>query len=153
MWPWSRLSRRNKAVNDLLLRQALRGHMVVVVHQDRFQGSYLAEVLRSAGAAIAGPTPAAAVAADLIAATAAPAALVLSSSVPGRGALIEQADGAGWVTLLLHHASARVPVEVGGAPALTAPYAGFQVVDALANLLASTGPPVSSGVRSMLLDQ
>lgn len=81
----------------------LGGCTVLVVHENRFRGAYLAEVLRGAGAGVAGPVDTAA------------RGIALLEPVPMRGAMVLSSSVAG--------------------PYLESPFAGFQVVEALAQLL------------------
>lgn len=114
---------------------ALRGLTVLIVHEDRFRGAYLAEVLRGAEAIVAGPVDTVSGGLALLDPVPMRGAMVLSSAVAGGEALYEVAAARGVATLLVHPARTPFQNPSAAVPYLEAPYAGFQVVEALARLL------------------
>jgi len=122
---------------------ALRGRTVLIVHEDPFRRDYLADVLRAAGATVAEPACDANAARRRIGTTDADA-MVLSRTTGGAAtpALLAAARARDIVTLIVQLAAPVDGVDPGPGPgvaALTAPYGGFQVADALAGLLAAAG--------------
>lgn len=113
----------------------LGGCTVLVVHENRFRGAYLAEVLRGAGAGVAGPVDTAARGIALLEPVPMRGAMVLSSSVAGGETLYELAAARGLATLLVHPAQTPLQGSAVAGPYLESPFAGFQVVEALAQLL------------------
>ena len=124
-------------MEEPLIAHVLRGRTVLVIHEERFRGEYLAEVLRGADATVAGPVETASTGIALLATMERGAVMVLSSSITGSEALFERAAAKSLATLLVHPPRTTSPIATATLPYLASPYAGFQVVEALARLLAS----------------
>lgn len=122
----------------MLVDGLLAGHVVVVAHEDRFRAGYLTHVLGSAGAWVAGSAATAWRASELLETGPIPAALVLSASLPDGDTLADRYATRGAVTLIVRSVRPATPEWLdAGMPALTAPHAGYQVVEALVGLLAA----------------
>lgn len=119
----------------------LLGRTVLVVHESAFQRSYLADVLAGSGATVVEPVGSFAEGATLLDADPAPWALVLSPALPdGDGLAMARVARNRGVAILPLGAQPNDPEWVRQADrVLPANYAGFQVAEALIQLL--TRPP------------
>lgn len=115
-------------------RPRLQGRHVLPVHEDGFQRRYLAGVIEDFGGVVLGPVPTAAAGLTLLAGHPTPAAVALGDAVEDAIAMAAAARARGMAVLLLGS-----PRPGGRLIAidrlLPAPFSGFQVVEALSDLL------------------
>jgi len=127
---------------------------VLIAHEDAFHRSYLEDVLSGSGAEIAGVERTAAAALVRLEGEPLLDALVLSSSLPEQQAtaLADVARRRKVAILVVEPARGVGRAVLGAEEVLTAPYAGFQVVEAVAGLLAArpdtSAAPQSAGHRA-----
>ncbi len=117
------------------VQNTLTGRRVLVVHEDPFFGAYLGDVIAESGATVIGVVSCADRGTALLASGPPPCLLVLSVMVRGGEAIAHAAAASGVATLLVRPARGASPPATGRSAVLTAPFAGFQVVDALRHLL------------------
>ncbi|WP_129586272.1 hypothetical protein [Sphingomonas montana] len=132
---------------DMPGTNVLAGRTVLIVHEDAFQAAYLDKVLRGSGAKIRGVAQTAADGVQLLEAGDPPVGVIVSRTVTGYEAeeLSDILAARAVVVLTVHPAGGTAVSSGAGRCALVAPYAGFQVVDALAQLFAETdGVPVDT---------
>ena len=125
---------------------ALDGRRVLIVHDNGFQGQYLADVVAGSGAMVLGPTASADIALASVENEHPLSALVLSSAVLGTQAIARAALSRGIPVVCVQPASEAPMVPVLAGAVLTTPFGGFQVVDALADVLRD--PDCVAGPRS-----
>ncbi|VXC95757.1 hypothetical protein [Sphingomonas sp. 8AM] len=119
----------------MLIAHELAGLRILIAHEDGFQRAYLSTVMTAAGAIVVDPAT--------IAAGAAPAddrpldAAVVSHAMQATGGhMLADAAARGALAVLVVHAASASPVPaVGLLRSLAAPYAAFQVVEALGDML------------------
>jgi hypothetical protein len=111
----------------------LRQRHVVIVHEDAFVARYLADVIVRSGATVAQPVAAVGGEALLdFGATA--SAIVLSDTAPGGDAIADFAAKHG-LPLVIVRSTPRAYPALADDRTLTAPFAAFQVVELLRDLL------------------
>jgi len=119
----------------MLIAHELAGVRVLVAHEDGFQKAYLSAVLAAAGAILVDPSNAAGDAAL----TGPPPldAAVVSQIVQATDGhrLIDAAARGALAVLVVHSASALPLPAVGLLRSLAVPYAAFQVVEAIRDML------------------
>ena len=131
----------------MLIAHELTGVRVLIAHEDKFQMEYLSKVMIAAGAVVLdpsapepghGPSPDHAPAAGVLQlGDPPPDAVVMSQSMQTAdgGSLIDAA-ARGTVALLVVHSVFALPLpRIGLLCSLAVPYAAFQVVDALVDML------------------
>lgn len=125
---------------------------MLIAHEDAFQRSYLGDVMRASGAAIAGAERDAAAAVARLEAEPLLDTLVLSPLLPdGQAAVLaEAAVRRGIAILVVEPAHRGSGTKLPADAVLRAPYAGFQVVDAVAALLAGRNALTRSPFGSQL---
>ncbi|GAA4220496.1 hypothetical protein GCM10022253_24730 [Sphingomonas endophytica] len=118
----------------MLIAHELAGVRVLVAHEDGFQKAYLSAVLAAAGAILVDPS-----AAGDAALTGPPPldAAVVSQIVQATDGhrLIDAAARGALAVLVVHSASALPLPAVGLLRSLAVPYAAFQVVEAIRDML------------------
>jgi DNA-binding response OmpR family regulator len=116
------------------LRVALRGRAVLLVHENDFLRRYLADVLADNGATISAHASAGIAVTDAIRDATPPPVLVLSDSVGGAEAWVDEARARGIPVLLLQ--SSRLAVGRAAADrVMRPPFSGFQVAETVAALI------------------
>lgn len=128
---------RPNSVITQAAQNTLDGRRVLLVHEDAFFAAYLADVIKDKGATVVATFSSAAESAASLERDPAPCALVLSTAVHDNDVIIRTAAAHGVATLLVQPARGAAPQPECHCLVLTAPYAGFQVVDALHRLLMS----------------
>jgi hypothetical protein len=119
--------------------QKLHGRRVLIAHEDSFQRSYLCEVIQAAGADVISTADVGDNELALLGPGSGIHAMVLSYALPHKNAiaLVEAAIASGIRTVIVHPAKAAVAFPFSDHRCLAIPYGGFQVVDALADVLAA----------------
>lgn len=114
----------------------LAGQRVLVVEDDWFIASYVAEALERAGAAVLGPTPSVSGALALLAENRPDAATLNLSLDDGDSTPVARRLAELDVPFLFlsAHAASVLPPDLKARPRLDKPFAGFEVVQALATL-------------------
>jgi hypothetical protein len=110
----------------------LRQRHVVIVHEDAFVARYLADVIVRSGATVTHPAAAGDGASLAIEATA--SAIVLSDTAPGGDAITNFAAEHGLPLVIVRSTPRAYPASTDDRT-LTAPFAAFQVVERLRDLL------------------
>lgn len=111
---------------------------MLIAHEAAFQQSYLSGVVRAAGAIVRGPVADAGTGLELL--NSGVDAMVRSYTLSRQDAvaLIDAALSRGIRTVVVHPAQADVAHPFSDHRCLATPYAGFQIVGALADVLAAT---------------
>lgn len=118
----------------------LQRQHIVLIHEDAFVAEYLAEVITQSGGVVTRPF-----AAHVDAALMDGAALVLSDTAPQRDIVLARAGELGLPLLIVRSAKQCLTLATTDR-VLTVPFAGFQVVEVLCDLLRrDVREPSSSG--------
>jgi hypothetical protein len=133
----------------MIIDRMLTGRRVLVAHESAFQGSYLGEVLRAAGASVIGPVESGREGLALLGREANVHAMVLSEALSDQAetSLLSAAIDDNIRVVVVHEAGVDVAPSFADHRCLATPYAGFQVVAALADVLATTRGGVHWSVR------
>ena len=121
-------------------RVALNGVRVLLVHENAFQGQYLADVIADAGATLVGPIVSARQAIASLEHDGPWSALVLSSGVDGGGAVAGIGAELGVALLYVQSAPSAASPPPSARRVMSTPFAGFQVVEALGEMMVDHGP-------------
>ena len=124
---------------DVLQRQH-----IVLIHEDTFVAQYLADVITQSGGVVTRP-----VGAEIDAALLDGAALVLGDTAPQRDLVLAKA-GELQLPLLIVRSAQRYLTLATTDRVLTVPFAGFQVVEVLCELLQHQGVPEASSAGPRL---
>ena len=124
----------------MTIAQVLQGRRVLIAHESAFQCSYLSEGVRAAGATVVGPVQVIADGIALLDCKPRVDAMVLSQALPhwDAVALVEAAISQDIRPVIVHPAQADLAHPFSDFSCLAMPYAAFQVVAALADVLAAT---------------
>lgn len=118
---------------DVLQRQH-----IVLIHEDAFVAQYLADVIAQSGGVVTRP-----IGLEIDAALSDSAALVLSDTAPQRDLVLARTSELGLPLLIVRSAQRCLTIATTDR-VLTVPFAGFQVVEVLCELLQQPGAPRSS---------